>query len=45
MRQAEKPARFDEGVGEAIIPAAQRDEIEQIAVFRRCGIGIMCNCT
>jgi hypothetical protein len=38
MRQAEEPARFGDGIREAIIPAAQRDEIEEIAVPARCRI-------
>jgi hypothetical protein len=45
MRQAEEPARFGKGVREAIIPAAQRDEIEKIAVLVYSRVGIMCNCT
>jgi hypothetical protein len=38
MRQSEEPACFGKGVGEAIIPAAQRDEIEKIAMLPRCRI-------
>jgi hypothetical protein len=39
MRQAEKPACFGEGIGKAIIPAAQRDEIEKIAVLAYGRVG------
>jgi hypothetical protein len=35
MRQPEEPARFSKDVGEAVIPAAQRDEIEKIAMLGR----------
>jgi hypothetical protein len=44
MRQSEEPARFDKDVGEAIIPAAQRDEIEKIAILSRAAIRPFSGC-
>jgi hypothetical protein len=43
VRESEEPTRFDKDVREAIIPAAQCDEIEKIAVLIRTCVGLMCS--
>jgi len=45
LRQAEESARFGENIGEAIETAAQRDQVEKIAMLTGGGIALMFNCT
>ena len=43
--QAEEPARFSENIGKAVETAAQRDQVEKIAMLAGGGVGLMFNCT
>jgi hypothetical protein len=43
--QAEKPAGLDEDIRQVIETAAQRDQVEEIAMLSDGGIGLMRNCT
>jgi hypothetical protein len=44
-RHTKKGPRFVEHVAQAIEPAVQSDEVEEIAMLAGCGIGLMFNCT
>ena len=43
--QAEEHPRFIERVAQAIKPAVEGDEVEQIAMLAGGGVGLMFNCT
>jgi hypothetical protein len=44
-RQAQKATRLGGGLKDGAEAARARDEIEEVAVFARRRVGLMCNCT
>jgi hypothetical protein len=42
---AQKGARLVERIAQTCVAPVERDEVEEVAMLPRRGIGLMCNCT